>query len=253
MSLLEICHKSSWALPWIFLSFYMKDVGFRFWKQWMEIQLKFRFYYLCIYYADKKNLSIHYFLCCYSFCFSCGVWVLVIGPLTFMIWLSYTCVVVNFDLCHESSWAFPWVLLSFATSFLELCHETSWVFPWDFFSFAMSLLVLCHESSWDLPWVFLSVPWIFLSFYMKDVGFRFWKQWMEIQLKFRFYYLCIYYADKKNLCIHYFLCCYSFCFSYGVWVLVIGPLTLMIWLSYTCVVVNFELCHESSWVFTWRM
>ena len=113
------------------MSFDIKDVGFRFWKQWMEIQLKFRFYYLCIYYADKKNLSIHYFLCCYSFSYSCGVGVLVIGPLTLMIWLSSTCVVVNFE---------------FVMSLLELCHETCWALPWVFLRFAMNLLELLHEE-----------------------------------------------------------------------------------------------------------
>ena len=119
----------------------------------------------------KKHLCIHYFLCCYSFYYSCGVEVLLIGPLNLMILVSSTCVVVNFELSHDSYWALPRVFLSLATEF-------SWALPWDFLSFAMRLLGLCHESSWvamsllelfhetsyALPWVFVSFAWVFLSF-----------------------------------------------------------------------------------------
>jgi len=151
-------------------------------------------------------------------------------------WTTFFFAISLLELCHESSKALPWDFLSLAVRLLELCHKSSWALPRVFLSSAMSLLELGNEFSWALPW-------IFLSFVVKNVGVRFWKPWMEMQLKFRFYYLCIYYADKKNLCIHYFLFWYSFCYSGGVGVLVIGPLTLMIWLSSTCVVENFELCH----------
>ena len=97
-------------LPRVFLSFYMNDVWVRFWKHWMEIQLNFRFYYLCI----------HYFLCCYTFCYSCGVGVLVVGPLTLTIWLSSsTCVAVNTYHGCLLQWSFRFYY--FSTHYFLIC------------------------------------------------------------------------------------------------------------------------------------